>query len=72
MNINKSEITKSFDPKIRFVKAEKYLRISGEVELNNDELYEQVEELTTKAYPSFKDEWDTRWKSKEKICLPEP
>jgi hypothetical protein len=55
------EITKSFDPKLGFEKVEKYLRPYGLVQLKNDELFSKLEQLTNMAYPSFEDEWDTRW-----------
>jgi hypothetical protein len=62
MKMNITEITMSFVPKLGFAKAEKYLRPYGLVELKNDELYAKIEELTKMAYPSFEDQWDTRWR----------
>ena len=62
MKINIAEITKSFKPRYSFLKADKYMRLHGLTELNNDELYSKLEKLTLTAIPSFKDQWDTRWK----------
>jgi hypothetical protein len=78
MKINITEITKAFAPKIRYAEVEGYFYLNHEQKICNDAFYAKIEELTGKAYPSFKDKFDTKWQffylpMKRKgrlICIP--
>jgi hypothetical protein len=61
MKINISEITKAFAPRIRYVEVEGYFHLNHEQKIYNDAFYAKIEELTGKAFPSFKDKFDTKW-----------
>ncbi|MCP5049361.1 MAG: hypothetical protein GY940_19480 [bacterium] len=62
MKINIAEITKTFAPTFPFTRAYKHLRVHDGVDFNSDALYAKIKELTSKAKPSFDDQWDTTWK----------
>lgn len=67
MKIDIPGLTRSFSPKIRYVEVSHYFDLSSQKEIKSDELYLKIEELTQKAYPSFKDKFDTKW---EDVYLP--
>lgn len=50
-----------FKPKLHYDDIEYYLKRSGEVQIENDEIYALLEELTDLAYPTKEDEYDKRW-----------
>lgn len=50
------------NPKIKFYEAEYYLEDSLNPRLiKNTEIYNLVKELTSKFYPSYKDDYERRW-----------
>jgi hypothetical protein len=76
--MNIAEISRSFLPKVRYGEVQGYFHLNNELNINNNTFFLKVEELTNKAYPSYKDKFDTKWEyfylpMKRKgrlICIP--